>query len=212
MSLINEALKKAQGDRPAHPQQDNPKPGTGLPMEAHYTPKTKGHRRNFLWGFFVSVLVVGTLTTLLTAYFVRQILGPEGETPAKASVATAQSPVSPEAPAPAEASAPAPEKTVKPDPQPAPVADVKEEPAPITPPQPPMPPNPAVIARLLELEIRGIMSKGTRVLIFDQATGRTKAYRVGESLEGAMGLVVENISNSSIKFKDYAGQIHSKSF
>ena len=76
----------------------------------------------------------------------------------------------------------------------------------------PLPPDPDIINRLRELEIRGIMSGGTRVLIQDLSTGRTKAYQAGDALEGPMGIVVETITPSNVKFKDYAGSIHTKSF
>lgn len=76
----------------------------------------------------------------------------------------------------------------------------------------PLPPNPDVIARLQELEIRGIMSGGSKVLIFDSATGKTRAYRAGESLSGSMGLEVVEITPSTIQFKDYEGRLHTKSF
>ena len=74
------------------------------------------------------------------------------------------------------------------------------------------PPDPAVIERLQEIQIRGVMSGGIKVLIQDQSTGRTRAYRVGDDLEGTMGLVVASISSSTIQFRDYAGSITTKSF
>jgi hypothetical protein len=76
----------------------------------------------------------------------------------------------------------------------------------------PKPPDPAVVTRLQQVQIRGIMSGGIKVLIHDESTGRTRAYRVGENLEGTMGLVVVGITPNTIQFKDYAGSIHSKSF
>jgi hypothetical protein len=56
------------------------------------------------------------------------------------------------------------------------------------------------------------MSGGVKVLIHDESTGQTRAYRVGEDLEGTMGLVVVGITPNTIQFRDYAGSIHSKSF
>lgn len=217
MSLINEALKKAQGERPV--QGNSPPPGGDAPEPpqepGHYVPPPDKGRKSFIWGFVFAVLIVGTVTILLSTYFVWKILGPqEGEkTPETAEVQevpeatpppaeTVDPVVSVQAPPPAE--------------EPAPVQSLPEKPVAgpvevIEPVHPAAPPDPAVIARLMELEIRGIMG-GTRVLIFDQSSGRNKSFREGDSLEGPMGLVVENISNSSIKFKDYAGQIHTKSF
>lgn len=86
----------------------------------------------------------------------------------------------------------------------------------VSPPEPqpsaPRPPDPAVVTRLQQVQIRGIMSGGIKVLIQDEFTGRTRAYRVGESLEGTMGLVVVGITPNTIQFRDYAGSIHTKSF
>jgi hypothetical protein len=215
MSLINEALKKAQGDRPTKGP-TNPSAGSGLPVEAHYTPPPKKNSRSYLWGFILSILIVGTFTVLLSTYFVFKLAG-EDESKGNTSSQTVGQPAetvpevvvleSPPTPQQAEAIPTQSDPAAKPVPVPEP--EVVEPAEPI---KPALPPDPAVIARLMELEIRGIMSGGTRVLIFDQFSNRNKAYRVGDSLEGPMGLVVENISNSSIKFKDYAGQIHTKSF
>ena len=69
-----------------------------------------------------------------------------------------------------------------------------------------------VLLRLMDIEIRGIMSGGARVLIHDAATGRTRAYQPGETLEGAVPLVFESISTNSIQFRDNAGFLHTKSF
>jgi hypothetical protein len=213
MSLINEALKKAQGERPV---QGNAGPPEGSPPDSpgHYVPPPKKDRKSFIWGFILAVFVVGTFTILLSTFFVWQILGPEEERDAvskQAEVSEQAGPVEAEAAKPVEnvqaqlpAAKPVPTEVAR-EPEPEPVQAT--EPAP-----PASPPDPAVIARLMELEIRGIMSGGTRVLIYDQSSGRNKTYRAGDSLEGPMGLVVENISTSSIKFKDYAGQTHTKSF
>ena len=66
--------------------------------------------------------------------------------------------------------------------------------------------------RLAQLEIRGIMSGGSRVLIFDKATGKTKAFEPGEALEGPLGLKVASIAPGAIVFEDHDGVPHSKSF
>jgi hypothetical protein len=78
--------------------------------------------------------------------------------------------------------------------------------------KPPTPPNPAVWARLQELEIRGIMSGGNKVLIFDLSTGKTKSYQPGDILDGSLALKIASIDPSAILFEDYAGSIHTKSF
>ena len=101
----------------------------------------------------------------------------------------------------------------------APVATVTEPPAPPVKPEPVVeapvqstPPNPAVRSRLQELEIRGIMSGGTRVLIFDTTNSRSKAYRPGEIVEGPLALKISAISQNIIEFEDYAGSKYTKSF
>jgi len=84
-----------------------------------------------------------------------------------------------------------------------------EPPAPETPPQP-QPPDPLVVERLRELEIRGIMG-GTRILIFDTASGKSRAYEAGDALEGSLGIVLESVDKETITFRDYSGRLHTKS-
>ena len=81
-----------------------------------------------------------------------------------------------------------------------------------TPAAPPAKPNPAVWARLQELEIRGIMSGGEKVLIFDTSTGKTKSYKPGDILDGSLALSISSIETDAILFEDYGGIIHTKSF
>jgi len=240
MSLINEALKKAQGQRQSQ-EGTTPPGGPVPPHEPHHPPAQKPHRRSFLWGFLMAVLIVGAFSILLTTFFVRQILNDsennKTDQPSESAITepeaakasgssssvtgiekTEKSPgkqenASKEA-VPAETDLPAKEET---GPVPEGVTASEDEPRAIpetgSPARtiPPQPPNPAVVARMLEIEIRGVLG-GSKVLILDQATGRTKAHRVGDPLEGSMGLIVEEITGSHIKFKDYAGYIHSKSF
>jgi len=202
MSLINEALKKAQGQRPSgDPAQSAaaqpPQPPTPPQPPRH------SHQRSFFRGFLMAVLVVGIFTTLLGVYFVRLILGPdeaaEKGLPVAAQLAEptplapvppipAPIPAAPEtastvagsaapAPAPEQAAAPAPEQAAAPPPvaattAAAPVAPATEPappaaPAPAPEPAPapdPEQPDQTVLLRLMDIEIRGIMSGGARVL------------------------------------------------
>lgn len=212
MSLINEALKKAQGERPVQGARTDA--GHSPETQGHYVPPPRKNHKSLIWGFILAVFIVGTFSLGLSIYFISKLLDEE-ETAHVAPQAgievagaveeqeTTEALSEPKAVEEIVETPPATMTEAVPEPEPVKVA----EPA-----RPATPPDPAVIARLMELEIRGIMSGGTRVLIYDQSSGRNKTYRAGDSLEGPMGLVVENISNSSIKFKDYAGQLHTKSF
>lgn len=258
MSLINEALKKAQSQsRTSDGAAANP-PGSSPPQQPHPEQPARP-RRSFLWGFLMAILVVGTVTTLLTTFFVRQILGPtkpdesepdlaqasvESPSPDPAVIAAPPPPptqsvpatqpvpalpqIPPSAPAASRADPP-PDSAIspaagEPAPEPAVTLDTAEKPvasdpepeaAPALPdgtPPAPKPPDPAIMARLMEIEIRGMMSGGTKVLVHDKASGKIKAYEAGDTLEGPMGLVVEKIHPDSIQFRDYAGSLHTKSF
>ena len=79
-------------------------------------------------------------------------------------------------------------------------------------PKPPAKPNPAVWARLQELEIRGIMSGGEKVLVFDTSTGKSKSYEPGDIVDGTLSLKISSIESDAILFEDYGGIIHTKSF
>jgi hypothetical protein len=210
VSLINEALKKAQREQASR---NSPQ----LPDPAQPQPVTKPPRRyRYLRGFVLSLLLIGTLTTLFTTYFLRQLL-PEEEEEVPAPPAHDRIPAEdPPVPLPVASPAPATEETASdqgPDPDPAAPAAPAAMAAEPDPALPPEPPDPEVLARLTEIEIRGIMSgSNTRVLIFDQATGRTRTYQEGQTLEGPMGLIVESITPNAIQFKDYAGKQHTKSF
>ncbi len=224
MSLINEALKKTQGPRSTGPDHEEPHAAAAGKAQA---PPPRGRLR-YLWGFLLSVLVVGILSTIFTSFFIWKLLEEEeqGEPP----------PPPPESAAIPATAEPMPETGLSEEP----TDDLADEAFPPvsetasheeTPPEssssgstteqiptgeasspPPPEPDPVSVSRLLELEIRGVMSGGTRVLLHDQATDRTKVYLQGETLEGPLGLKIETISGNTIEFKDHAGQIHTKSF
>ncbi|MGA1204935.1 MAG: hypothetical protein ACO3ZW_03875 [Opitutales bacterium] len=224
MSLINEALKKAQAERPStihnHP--------TMQESERHQSPPTQPRKRRYLFGFLVSVLVVGLFSAALSTYFVYKIIGEEestaarpaqaGPTPAvveqaalasePASVPEPATPVAQvdtapvvTAPVPAETPQPVVAKT---PPTPAPL----EKPAPLGDGQS----YPEIWTRIQELEIRGIMSGGYRVLIYDTRTSRAKAYRPGDLVDGALSLSIDSISTSEINFRNNDGIRFPKAF
>lgn len=223
MSLINDALKKAQPKRLG----SNPSPALAqMPEVPHHEPPKR--KRRYLWGFLMAVIIVGLFSALVTAFLVHMILGDQAGTTA---ATTQQTPVTPETeqvweklPAEAEASNPATQDqpamvaaseaaTPENPAQPAQAAQEQPEPEGVKPVlKPTSKPNPAVWARLQELEIRGIMSGGNKVLIFDLSTGKTKSYEPGDILDGSLALTIASIETDEILFEDYGGSIHSKSF
>ena len=72
--------------------------------------------------------------------------------------------------------------------------------------------DPLVWNRLEELEIRGIMSGGAKVLIFDSRTNKARAYKPGDLVDGALSLKVSSISNAAINFVNDDGSIFPKPF
>ncbi|MEX0325454.1 MAG: hypothetical protein AB3N33_05135 [Puniceicoccaceae bacterium] len=226
MSLINEALKKAQPERSGTPP---PLPPKHLEAPNVPSPQPPRRKRSYLWGFLMAVVIVALFSALVTTFLVYQILGDEDGETAQATPAEVESTeaspaqvweklpeeaattvASEEAAGPEQvalAADPLPEDAVEDDIPPGPVAAVEE-----TPVAPPAKPNPAVWARLQELEIRGIMSGGEKVLIFDTSTGKTKSYKPGDVLDGSLALSISSIEIDAILFEDYGGIIHTKSF
>ncbi|MGC9451782.1 MAG: hypothetical protein ACP5I4_10075 [Oceanipulchritudo sp.] len=237
MSLINEALKKAQTQRPfTRPVEDQDDPSPPSPQAAQHPPR----RRGYLWGFIIALVFVGLLSSGTATFLVWQILGTNGEGAAaspSSDTAVPETAASPPAPAePSEATPLEPSTAVasvapsaEAEPAAGPVQDVvgksaagdeprlpgppvAARPAVETPRASPLPPNPAVWARMEELEIRGIMSGGNKVLIHDTSNGKTKAYEPGDLLDGSLGLKIASISPNTIVFEDYGGVPHTKSF
>lgn len=76
MSLINDALKKAEREREERPDR--------VILEPTRPPVAPARRRRgwrYLRGFFISLLIVGTLTTVTTSYLVNQLLKEPGAEP-----------------------------------------------------------------------------------------------------------------------------------
>ena len=243
MSLINEALKKAQTERKtdSQPHQTTAEAAAAAILSSHQQkPKRK---RNFLWGFVISVLVVGLLASGISLILVNQLFteeesyqhppaaaqqkpslpptaaidAPSAEkvTPVPASSGPNPAPaaMNPAAQSPASAA-----QTVV-QPPPAAVATPSATPTPPTPPpssaakpRTQAKPNPEVWARLEELEIRGIMPGGSKVLIFDKRTGQNKTFQTGDMLDGSLGMRLGNLSPNQIEVEDYGGYIYTKSF
>jgi cytoskeletal protein RodZ len=231
MSLINEALKKAQPERPS--DKSNKAHITAPPLPHQKPPKRK---KNYLWGFLMAIIIVGLFSAAVSSFLVYQILGEEEGTqttstesqPEEASPESDQAwekmavnekakPLASEADGSTAGSIPEPSEsgqasTATQEPDAGAVAPARLSAAEILANAPPSRPNPAVWARLQELEIRGIMSDGNKVLIFDTSTGKTKSYKPGEILDGSLALKVASIDSTIILFEDYDGSIHTKSF
>lgn len=242
MSLINEALKKAQGERG-----DTPSASTSDPLPDHlgtnYTPKPR--KRNHIWGFIIAVLVITLIGTIASVILLKQFMPTEEAPEITAAPAKTQPGTTPAAPAP-EAIPPAAPTVAEVEP-PTPVSTVEvpviiqtiEAPAPrtaaetatpIAEPDPLDPflqeetpkttkpitsssgANPAVWNRLQNLEIRGVMSGGEKVLIQDLRSGRTKRFGPGDMVDGTLGLRITTITLSEIVFTDYDGSQYTKSF
>ncbi len=220
MSLINEALKKAQASQgrpgPLLPLQGAPQPVPGAPPRRH----------RYLFGFLAALLLVGVFSAAMTSFFVWQLLGPKDRQPetgfrppvgvAAPGAADAQPAL--ESPLPAEPAEPAPAETAPAEPAALAAAAAAVQLA--EPEQlsglvavagPADSPAPETAKRLGELEIRGILGV-SRVLLHDLASGRSRAYRVGDSVEGYPELIVASITDSSVTFKDHDGFIHTKPF
>lgn len=73
-------------------------------------------------------------------------------------------------------------------------------------------PNPEILAYLGNVEVRGIMAKTKRVLLFDGATGRTDSYGEGEYFNLEQQVRVHQISSQGIIFIDHVGVTYIKYF
>lgn len=267
MSLINEALKKAQTDRPPS-ERPNPEmiPGGMPPVQK---PPRKKH---YLFGFILAVLIVGVLSALVSTYLVYQLLGDDESEPEQASVVSSEAPASTKQSQPTEpesmdetraAEEPAastveaidetPEKllevagkspeelapeaeelviavpeavveermsTEEPVKTPAPPEPVVAVTEPVAEAEPAtQPPAPVYVSqelnsetwrRLDDFEIRGIMA--AKVLIHDNRSGRARTYKIGDLIDGSLGLRIHSISNSEIQFRNNDGSIFPKAF
>lgn len=245
MSLINEALKKAQSERPSsarnHPAMQ------GMSLDPQPKPPKK---KRYLFSFILAVLVVALLSTLVSTFLVYQIVGDddsarlESSQPQQLAMTTPAEPpiqepevkqeiaAAPEtavlpgetAPSVATSQEMEPESAAQPlmEAQPEPVAAVPEPvvAAPQTLPVVEEPVaklasyenNPLIWNRLQDLEIRGIMSGGTKVLILDTKTNKTRAYQPGDLVDGALSLKVSSINDKTINFENNDGYIFPKSF
>ncbi len=119
-----------------------------------------------------------------------EIISPEPVPPVLSSTSPAPTETAHTAPATPAAAAPAAPETVTPPPA----------------------PDPLIAAHIAQLEVRGVMTGGSKILLFDPAESRSRAFSAGDQVNDQMGLVIEDISARTITFVDHAGAIYTKGF
>jgi len=73
-------------------------------------------------------------------------------------------------------------------------------------------PNPSVEAFITRLEVRGIMSGGQKALLFNHLTQRSEAYIPGSTVSNELQLKIQAITERSITFVDHDGHVYIKQF
>lgn len=221
MSLINDALKKAQKQRTGEAPSLGSMPSIGgsSPRQIASRGKSGGGNTALIGGgIAVAVLVIGG-----GAWFA--LSGKPAANPAPQPVAATPAPP---APTPA-ASNPAPTFTLQTSPRTEPAAPVvtKSEPPPAATPAvsapataatpAPQPPAPAAPARPLDpvaiqyldnIKVAGIRASTTdsKVLMND------RVYRIGSVVNGEMGIRLVGITANSLTFEDAAGGRYTRTF
>ena len=235
MSLINEALKKAQKQRTGESPPLAAMPGVGGEPAARIARRAKPVGFNSL---LIRIgLGAGAVVVLIVAgIFLVRVLRSKPDTPPPAKTALA-SPTSPGPVAPAPGSAgPTPSPTAantfvlpiivpsstpaiaqKTDPAEAKVETKPVVVAAVTPPPPVAPAKPAApppklgakaISFIESLRIAGIRASATdsKVLMSDHV------YRVGDTVEHELGLKITGITSSSLTFEDEHGATYTRQF
>jgi len=238
MSLINDALKKAQAQRSGgmHPPAP-PADGTGLDfpnlesppnLQPPPPPPQRGPNLWALIGIFVAIAILFAAGSALVVW---GLLADDKAAPtATATPATAPEPAAPAASGPIaraqDLSQQAAERAAETEAilDAAPAAAVAESsaqqltpPAEVTAAPPPAPTpapvvhNPAVDEFLEGIEIRGMMPGG-RVLIHDVAANKSRTYEPGAIVNNALQLRLLKTSGSEVTFIDHAGATYVKYF
>jgi hypothetical protein len=241
MSLINEALKKAQKQRTGESPPLAAMPGVGGEPAARIARRAKPVGFNSL--LMRLGLGAGALVVLVVAgFFLVRVLKNKPETPPPAKTApateTAPSPVA-SAPTPV---VPAPTSTVANTfvlpvaPPPAPAAAHKTEPAvpktdaagpkveskpvvaaPVTPPPQAEPAKPAAPAPKMGSKginyIENLRIAGIRASATDsKVLMNDHVYRIGDTVEHELGLKITGITSSSLTFEDEHGAVYTRQF
>ncbi len=228
MSLINEALKKAQKQRTGDSPPLAAMPGVGG------EPAARIARRAKPVGFNAMLLRIGfgaggAVVLLIAGIFLVRVLKnrPEAPPPAKISP-PATAPAAVTAPVPASVTPAAPSTStntfVLPLATPAPAVVQKNEPVaakvepqPVSPPPEVAPPkpvapapkmNPKAIAYIENLHIAGIRASSydSKVLMNDHV------YRIGDLVDPDLGIKITGITSSSLTFKDDRGAGYTRQF
>lgn len=253
MSLINEALKKAQQPGASQPPLQQPP----LPAQPQ-PPPPRTRKRGFFWGFFAAMAFV-SIVSMLSVIVLTKILLDDGsgkaasaannlheeagllqqmdskaaadtppapsialETPAATEPSPAAGASSAAATTPAVAPAEPVASTVPPAAPVATPAGPESAPATATPAEPPttpaapataqIQPSQDTLKHLRDLQIRGIMPGGNKVLIHDPRSGRTRSYEQGQALDDLQGWSIHSIQPSSIQLAHHDGFRVNKSF
>jgi hypothetical protein len=90
----------------------------------------------------------------------------------------------------------------------------KAAPPPVAPPAPPPPPppDPAVEAFIASLEVRGVMTGGQKILLFDPTEQRSRAFSADDIVGAAWGLRVTRIGHQRLELTDERGASYTKRF
>lgn len=215
MSLINDALKKAQRQRAAAE-------GSVTPPAGQVSPAGRPGKRSRAMPAQTLLLIVSGAAVLVVASVVATVflLSPSSTPPA------------PEKPAQATAETPPAEKIAVADPSPAPVVTLPEitppEPTPIQPavvkaqpeptppetkpesvaPKPEPVPNEKAYAFIDKLQVMGIRSSGSdsKVLMND------RVFRINDIVDRTLGLKLVKVAPDTLTFVDPAGAVYTKNF
>jgi hypothetical protein len=223
MSLINDALKKAQKQRTEDNPSLNTMPGIGGEPAARIAKRAKppGFSSLLLW----TGLGAGTLVVLVVGgFFLVRFLTSRTETPPTVKPAvvaqTTSAPATESAPAKPAPSTPTGSYVLPAAPTPAAVQPtVETQPvvtAPVVPPPEPEAPKiapvlklePKAVAYIEALRVSGIRASSTdgKVLMND------RVYRVGDTVEHQLGLKLAVITANALTFEDERGARYTRSF
>ncbi len=215
MSLINDALKKAQ-----HRQGDTTPPAASTPGPARVPGQPSGRPKSPVHG--VAIGVVATLLVVAASVAVTVYLLKEDEPPARHPSSpvtnTSTTPVAPSAPVstPATPAASAPEIPAPTPPPPAPATPpVAAVPAATTPPAPPA--EPAIPTLKLGTRIQSFVDRlrVTSIRISDtgnKAILNDRLFRVNDLVEPALGLRLTDIQPHLLTFTDENGATYLRHF
>lgn len=218
MSLINDALKKAEEDR-----RHRTDPGGKTAASAQTRPSP---RRKMLRGVLFTMLLGGFAASALSLYLAASMLGEDPEPPQQPRTlarAAEPSPTTEAGPEPRREAqtTPEPQRTTSPQ-EPAaaeesdPPAPQPDSPAPEPPAmeeeEAPPGPDPSLQDRVSGLRVRGVVSGGQRILLYDPAGDTTAALEPGDRLPGEPRLRLEKIRQNELHFIDPHGNRYTQFF